>query len=74
MKNIIYLILKLAATPFAAYFLTLFTMPILVMFVDHNWIKNTLDNNVMPIWIAWIAVSAVFVIIKHFVPKKVPNE
>lgn len=74
MKNIKHLILKLLTTPVIAYFLTLFTLPILTSVMGQTWIRDTLDSNAMPIWLIWIAVSAVFVIIKHFMPKKVPEE
>lgn len=64
------LIFSLAMTPFVSYFLTLLSLAIVNSFISPALMRDHLDNNAFPVWIAWIAVSCVAVILKHIFVKR----
>lgn len=41
--------------PIAAYFAMMITVAIIGT-VDKNFIRETLDNNAMPVWIVWMGI------------------
>jgi hypothetical protein len=61
---------KLLFTPFVAFFAMLVTLAILSSVMGMSFIRETIGDSGLPIFLIWLPVVAVVTIMLHFRPNK----